>query len=684
VDNLSIKRQQAVENTEQTSFDLRRAYDFEKYVTEFLSLLRFHDVAGGRDLKLGGFQIDAVARHEDTLIVVESATAFGKRRLNFRDQITNLRGKIPAIKREIKNNPRYAACTGIRFALASNIQPSSEDIQFAEQNPRVYLWSKAMIEYYSELSRRLGEVARNGLLAELDISPRVGEVITLPCMRLSLSNIVLFSFFIEPKKLLRCAYVARREVTQEHYYQRMIRTDRLRKIAYYVKANGFFPNSIIVAFSPDKQPKYVSIREARESLPDFPKWLDFGVLTFPLSYQACWIVDGQHRLYSFTHVEQSDLKLPVVALENLPIDEQARYFLDINSEQKPVPPDLVWDLQGQLRPDSDEGKISRFAKELSELEPFRGKIYIPRKGLKTPKQLRLSGICNTAKRRRLLKGQTENMTQKHFNPLHDQDPDKMIRRAAIAISEYFRFIVSKTTEPLRSDFVMQNSGVSIFLSLYERLLTAFQDIPSESDFDRYLSPLLENLNTQFATSQHIHALKLRCSSEGGRDEVTDEFVILINDQTNAGLPTSQKIGQGLLRQLMSLEKNLRGMIAEALSKKDPNWMRSRLPADILKYINDRKTGATVEAVDNLTIGQCREIVEREDNWKDLQAIFLDEKVGFGNKEAVLVALTEISRVRAGMVHEKTSFHWKYGDRDLVETYVDKLNKVIDNSTTHIA
>ena len=39
-------------------------------------------------------------------------------------------------------------------------------------------------------------------------------------------------------------------------------------------------------------------------------------------------------------------------------------FLDINENQKPVSPDLVWDLRGTLTPKEPKGIISRIVKEL--------------------------------------------------------------------------------------------------------------------------------------------------------------------------------------------------------------------------------------------------------------------------------------------------------------------------------
>lgn len=650
---------------------------FEKYVREFLSQLKFHDVDGGPTFKLGGWQLDAVARHEDTLLVIECVTAKGRKRIDFRNEITNLKGKMQAINHGLKDDGRYKDCVDVKFILASNASPSQNEMDLADAEPKVYLWSRGMIDYYLDLKKKIGEIAKNGLLAELDIKPRLPEIIRVPCLKADLNGTTLYSFFVEPKKLLQNAFVARRENTNESYYQRMIKTERLNKIAYYLKHdNGFFPNNIIIAFSPDQPPEYVSVKESREGLQAWPSWLDFGVLTFPQSYRSCWVVDGQHRLYSFTHLEQTDLKVPVTALVGLPLEDQANLFLIINSKQKPVPPDLVWDLQGQLRPSSVEGNISNLVKKLNEEGPLQGLIYVPSKGLKSKGQLRMSGLCNTIKRRRLLKGQTENMKAKQLNPLYDKNPETMIGRAAKALNEYFTYILNEAKEPLKSEFVLENSGANIYLSLYERLLAALNAIPGKTDFEKLIRPLISELNGTYVERSQIHSLKLRCNSEGGRSEVTDDFAALINEKANVQLPLSGLMTAGLRERCISFESDLRKAIDQTLSKMDRNWIRTRTPSDVYARVSQKRESSTGSLVENLTLGECIPIIERNDNWEEFKQYFLDSRLGFTNKEMVMVALKEVKHVRDCVAHGKP-LSWKYGDRQVIDLYLDKFKKITE-------
>ena len=61
-----------------------------------------------------------------------------------------------------------------------------------------------------------------------------------------------------------------------------------------------------------------------------------------------------------------NIQVPIIAFQNLKKEKQAKMFLDINENQKPVSADLVWDLRGQLTPDEPAGIISRIVKKLND------------------------------------------------------------------------------------------------------------------------------------------------------------------------------------------------------------------------------------------------------------------------------------------------------------------------------
>ena len=150
---------------------------------------------------------------------------------------------------------------------------------------------------------------------------------------------------------------ARRETGRRDYYQRMLKRSRLANIKKFIQDGEIFPNNVVVAF--DESPQFHQVTNEQDNF--LPEWLEFGELTFPKSYRSCWIIDGQHRLYSFGAVDPNpkSQKLAVFAFDQLSESRQAKFFIDINKEQKPVSPDLIWDLEGDMRSDTDRGLIAK-------------------------------------------------------------------------------------------------------------------------------------------------------------------------------------------------------------------------------------------------------------------------------------------------------------------------------------
>ncbi len=111
------------------------------------------------------------------------------------------------------------------------------------------------------------------------------------------------------------------------------------------------------------QHRIASIRTFATNVGDFPasvvlNWVGNEGLGFdgtniylePLGKSA-QIIDGQHRIAGIAAaiaegVELSNMQMPVAIYENLNTVECANIFLSINTEQKPVPRSLVFDLYG--------------------------------------------------------------------------------------------------------------------------------------------------------------------------------------------------------------------------------------------------------------------------------------------------------------------------------------------------
>jgi DGQHR domain-containing protein len=122
---------------------------------------------------------------------------------------------------------------------------------------------------------------------------------------------------------------------EEGAVQRLLNQSRITSIKEFTLAGGDFPNALVL--------NWASITNKFAVLK--------GRLSFRVESDCAQIIDGQHRIAGIAAAIEAvpafgKLQLPVVLYENLSTQECADIFLSINTEQKPVPRSLVFDLYG--------------------------------------------------------------------------------------------------------------------------------------------------------------------------------------------------------------------------------------------------------------------------------------------------------------------------------------------------
>lgn len=128
----------------------------------------------------------------------------------------------------------------------------------------------------------------------------------------------------------------RNQSTEEGAVQRVLNPRRIASIREFTLAGGDYPSALVLNWV-SEQNKLVRSQG--------------GVLTIKDSPFSAQIIDGQHRIAGIRAAIEDDanigkLELPVVIYENLTTEECANIFISINTEQKPVPRSLVFDLYG--------------------------------------------------------------------------------------------------------------------------------------------------------------------------------------------------------------------------------------------------------------------------------------------------------------------------------------------------
>jgi DGQHR domain-containing protein len=139
-----------------------------------------------------------------------------------------------------------------------------------------------------------------------------------------------YSLTIPSDVLAQCCYVINRDEDPIEGFQRELDVNRAKEIAAYIDEGlGTIPSSIVLS--------------AQESAS-----LNYERKTKSISFEAdgksFLIIDGQHRVYGF-HLAKKQLRIPVVIYNGLSKKDETRLFIDINSKQKGVPPELLLDIK---------------------------------------------------------------------------------------------------------------------------------------------------------------------------------------------------------------------------------------------------------------------------------------------------------------------------------------------------
>lgn len=161
-------------------------------------------------------------------------------------------------------------------------------------------------------------------------------VLTFPYLKATQTHRHFSITRLPARLLVDIVYAAVRGVDKEQgAIQRVLNASRISSIRDFALKGGDFPNAFVL--------NWVAV--------DNPLVYGLEGLSFVEKPRSAQIIDGQHRIAGIRSAiledaKIGDLELPVVIYSNLNSRECADIFLSINTEQKPVPPSLVFDLFG--------------------------------------------------------------------------------------------------------------------------------------------------------------------------------------------------------------------------------------------------------------------------------------------------------------------------------------------------
>ena len=335
-------------------------------------------------------QVDVFAKDEETVIVVECKSCEEMQDRDLRKYISELASLQKPIANAVRQHFGKHFKPKILWAFATwNIIWRKTDLALAEANGIAVIKDRE-IRYLEEISKSLRGAGRYQFHAEFFKDQKIPELDGkhVPAISTKLGGHKAFIFCATPADLLKVSFINHRDLRDPGgapAYQRLLKQGRLKKIAAYLEAGNFFPNSILVSFH-----KKVRFDVSDKS---YDKSSQFGSLYLPNTYKSCWVIDGQHRLYGCALSDKPPLSVTVIAFEKIDPVLEANLFATINREQQRVQKRLLDELDGELKWDSaivkDQlGAIASRAVDILNAEtggPFADRICPPGMGM-TPEQ----------------------------------------------------------------------------------------------------------------------------------------------------------------------------------------------------------------------------------------------------------------------------------------------------------
>lgn len=645
--------------------------EFEEEVKFFLEdKLKFSDVRGGQDFHIAPpgqkNQIDACGRYNDILFVFECKASGRRTKKNLRQDILATKERARMVLRSYKNIKEYEGCNYVKFIFITKkieLPDTEKDLLNKDVEPHFWYADENMLEYYSDLYEKVGEYATYNFLADFGIRPSEDDVLKVAAVKTKIGKYDTYSFYAPPKQLLKFSYVARRRSLKENFYQRMLDKNRIKNIQKFIDGGGVFPTNVIISLKHgDKD--FVKDHDLNGT--------EIGILTIKNSYSACWIIDGQHRLYSHAKSKSENL-IPCIAFDNIDIEDERRFFLEINREQKPIQPDLIWDLEGLSSPDSYKGIISNVVRTLNNREPFLDKVYIPVKGSRANKIVNMAAFCNGIANAQIVKQNPPSVIGMQ-NPLFTKVTRTMTNRTASALERFFINLRDEFNED-QINFVFGNAGIPIMLYIFEPILAHIGRIPNYGDLNIYTKLIGDFFSQHYSTPEELRKLRSETNSEGARKSIARQVGLYIRKSVKDRLFWPKMEQDEFVSEIILMERGIATLIAETLADVTVGWEKQRVPQSIYIVAKKRMDQDGTVFHENLSLGDELQIITRDDNWKEVFQKFFITKTGFKDQSELKLAFRYLSEVRNPASHGKSVIT----DKDALSQsaiYLEKFRKVI--------
>lgn len=503
------------------------------------------------DGSVGGKQVDVYAEDGETALVIEckSRVKRGRRSLqkDLHETISLQDYFRTAINKRFADSGR-AKPKIIWVYATNNVIWSKQDIERANDG-NIEIMTENEIQYFQTFVKHIGPAGKYQLLGEFLKGKKVPGLnnIKLPAIRGKIGGKKFYSFVTTPRNLLKIAFINHQALNHPDgrpAYQRMISASRIKEIGEFIEKGGFFPTNILVNFSDAPQFDLISNKENTD-----PR-IKFGWITLPSKYRSAWVIDGQHRLYGFSHLTDKflDQSLFVLAFEKLAVEKEADLFITINHKQKSVPKGLLVSLLADIRMgDSDPSTAlsalaSAVVRELNtdKSSPLTRRFAIHGVPPEPSQNLTISESVNGLRRSGLI-GKLVGKTLAP-GPLSDATDRKTVIRASKVLSAYFEEVRKANPERWeggKDRFIATNPGIRAHLSTIAEVVTYLThkksldfDLLNPEDFANQINDFCQPL-FDFIKTAPDDVIKEQFSRRFGEGGVKEYIFYLMQTLTEA-------------------------------------------------------------------------------------------------------------------------------------------------------
>lgn len=175
------------------------------------------------------------------------------------------------------------------------------------------------------------------------------------------NDYTFFSATVSGKSLLDNCFVSRRMENEAGGFNRSLSTARARDIARYLERGLTIPTNIILSAQTAANLEFDEVS---------------GQISWASDSQSFLVLDGQHRLFSMEYAK-SDYDFVVAIYDGLSRQDEVQLFIDINTNQKGVPPALLLDIKHLAGVETDtETQLRRLFDAVANdrSSPLRGQM----------------------------------------------------------------------------------------------------------------------------------------------------------------------------------------------------------------------------------------------------------------------------------------------------------------------